>query len=414
MRPGSTRSSLARSGDPGRLRSIIFTSQTCHPRRRAAPAMSNVIARVMEIDTPLGDGVLLFHGMQAREEIGRLSEFHLDLLSEKNDVSIDDVLGKNVTVKLALPEDSTRYYNGFVTRFAQSGMYGRFNRYTAIVRPWLWFLTRTTDCRIFQEKTVPDILKAVFADHPTADFKLELTSSYRTWTYCVQYRETDFNFVSRLMEHEGIYYYFRHTDGHNTLVLTDSCSKHTPAAGYEQIQFIPPERLVRPELEHIGSWQFSREIQPGVYVHKDYDLERPSVDLKTQKVLARKYSPSNYEMFDYPGTYLQKPDGEQYAGVRIDEFGTQFEVVDGMTNARGMTVGALFTLDDHPRADQNREYLVIAANYDLVFSDYEAMAEGSGTSYQCRFSAMSTQQQFRPRRATPKPFVQGPQTAMVV
>jgi len=370
--------------------------------------------RVMDIATPLGEGVLLFHGMRGREELGRISEYHLDLLSDNGEVDVDAILGKNVTIKLALPDDSTRHFNGFVTRFAQGEMHGRYYQYTAVVHPWLWYLTRTADCRIFQEMTVPDILKKVFADHPVADFKFELTSSYRKWTYCVQYRETDFNFVSRLMEHEGIYYYVRHTDGHNTLVITDSCSKHTPAAGCEELAFIPPERLVRPELEHIGSWQFSREIQPGVYVHKDYDLERPSVDLKTQKVLARTYSPSNYEVFDYPGTYVQKPDGEQYAGVRIDEFGTQFEVVDGMTNARGMTVGALFTLDGHPRADQNREHLVIAAHYDLVFSDYEAAPEGGGTSYQCRFSAMSTQQQFRPRRATPKPFVQGPQTAMVV
>ena len=376
--------------------------------------MSRVMDRVMDIATPLGEGVLLFHGMRGHEELGRISEYHLDLLSDNGEIDVDAILGKNVTIKLALPDDSTRYFNGFVTRFSQGEMHGRYYQYTATVHPWLWYLTRTADCRIFQEMTVPDILKKVFADHPMADFKLELTSSYRKWTYCVQYRETDFNFVSRLMEHEGIYYYFRHTDGHNTLVVTDSCSKHTPAAGYEEIQFIPPERLVKPELEHIGSWQFSREIQPGVYVHKDYDLERPSVDLKTQKVLARKYSPSNYEVFDYPGTYMQKGDGEQYAGVRIDEFGTQFEVVDGMSNARGMTVGALFTLDAHPRADQNREHLVIAAHYDLVFSDYEAAPEGGGTSYQCRFSAMSTQQQFRPRRATPKPFVQGPQTAMVV
>jgi type VI secretion system secreted protein VgrG len=368
----------------------------------------------MEIDTPLGDGVLLFHGMQAREAMGRLSEFHLDLLSEKNDISIDDILGKNVTVKLALPEDSTRYFNGFVTRFAQSGMYGRFNRYTAIVRPWLWFLTRTTDCRIFQEKTVPDILKAVFADHPTADFKLELTSSYRTWTYCVQYRETDFNFVSRLMEQEGIYYYFRHTDGHNTLVLTDSTSKHTPFPGYEKIPYIPQGRLVTPDIEHITSWDFAREIQPGAFVHTDYDLERPSVELKTQKLLPRAHSCSDYEVFEYPGEYIQKADGEQYAAVRIDELGSQFETAHASTNARGLSAGSLFKFDGCPRADQNREHLVLSANHDLQFSEYESLPQSSGASYRCSFVAMSSQQQFRPSRTTPKPFVQGPQTAVVV
>ena len=119
-----------------------------------------------------------------------------------------------------MPDDSTRYFNGYVTRFSQGGAHGRYNRYSAVVRPWLWFLTRTADCRIFQDLTVPDIVKKVFGDHPTADFKFDLTGTYRKWKYCVQYRETDFNFVSRLMEEEGIYYYVAHTDGHNTVVLT--------------------------------------------------------------------------------------------------------------------------------------------------------------------------------------------------
>jgi len=145
-------------------------------------------ARVMEIVTPLGDDVLLFHGMSAREEMSRLFEYQLDLLSVKDDVKLDDILGKNVTVKFALPDDQTRYFNGYVTRFAQGGTHGRYHQYIATVRPWLWFLTRTADCRIFQEMKVPDIIKAVFADHPSADFKLELTGTYRKWIYCVQYR----------------------------------------------------------------------------------------------------------------------------------------------------------------------------------------------------------------------------------
>jgi type VI secretion system secreted protein VgrG len=370
--------------------------------------------RVMEIVTPLGDDVLLFHGMAAHEEMGRLFEYQLDLLSTKDDIKLDDILGKNVTIKLMLPEDKTRYFNGYVTRFAQGGMYGRHHRYLATVRPWLWFLTRTADCRIFQEMKVPDIIKAVFADHPSADFKLELTSSYHPWTYCVQYRETDFNFVSRLMEHEGISYYFRHTDGHDTMVLTDSTSKHTPVPGYEKLSFIARQEQVKPDLEHVSGWDFAREIEPGVYVHDDYDFERPSVELKTNKVLPRGYKPSDYEVYDYPGFYLQRPDGEQYAGVRIDELGTEFEKAHGTTNAHGLAVGALLTLEHHPRADQNREYLIVGASYELSFDNYESLPQAGGTSYRCGFVAMPSSQQFRPRRQTPKPFVQGPQTAVVV
>ena len=369
--------------------------------------------RVMEITTPLGED-LLFRSMHGREEMSRLSEFQLELLSPKSDINLDDILGKNVTVKVALPDDSTRCFNGFVTRFSQGGRLGRYHRYYALVNPWLWFLTRTSDCRIFQDMTVPDIVKKVFGDEPTADFKFELTSSYKKWTYCVQYRETDFNFVSRLLEEEGISYYVKHTEGHNTVVLTDSTSKHTTFAGYEKLSFVSPEQVVRPEFEHISSWDYSRQIQPGVYVHDDYDLERPSVELKTRKVLVRTYAPSDYEVFDYPGHYLQKGDGEHYADVRINEFGSQFEAAQAVTNAKGVCVGSLFTLEDCGREDQNREHLVVSASYDFEFSEYEAMPAGSGTGFRCSFAAMTSAQQFRPKRRTPKPFVQGPQTAVVV
>lgn len=372
------------------------------------------MARAMAITTPLGEDVLLFHGMHAREELSKVSEFQLDLLSESIAINPDDILGKNVTAKLELPETGERCFNGFVTRFAHGGTLGRYHRYLATVRPWMWFLSRTADCRIFQEMTVPDILQEVFSDHPTADFKLELTASYRTWTYCVQYRETDLNFVKRLMEHEGIYFYFRHTDGHHTLVLTDSSSMHTPAAGCEALPFVPPGQLARAEDEHISSWEFSRQIQPGVFVHDDYDLERPSVELKTQKALARGYDPSDYEVYDYPGLYMKRTDGEQAAGVRIDEFGSQFETASAATNARGVTVGCSLQMDRHPREDQNREHLVLATSYDLEFGEYEGMPHSEAAGCRCTFTTMSTDQQFRPKRTTPKPFVQGPQTAVVV
>jgi type VI secretion system secreted protein VgrG len=368
----------------------------------------------MEIVTPLGDDVLLFRGMSAHEEMSRLFEYRLDLLSSRHDINVDEVLGKNVTIKLALADDSTRFFNGYVTRFAQGGTFGRYNRYVATVRPWLWFLTRTADCRIFQDMKVPDIIKAVFADHASADYKMELTAPYRKWTYCVQYRETDFNFVSRLMEQEGIGYYFRHTDGHDTLVLTDSTSKHTPAPGCEKLSYVAPTQQLRPDIEHVHQWDFVREIEPGAYVHDDYDFERPSVELKTNKTLPRGYSPSDYEMYDYPGLYVQRADGDQYASVRINELGTQYETIHASTNARGLTVGALLNLEDHPRDDQNNEYLITGATYDLSFGDYEALPEAAGTSYHCSFFAIPSSQQFRPRRGTPKPFVQGPQTAVVV
>ena len=372
------------------------------------------MARLMEISTPLDHDVLLFHGMHAREELSRLSEFQINLLSEKDSINVDDILGKAVSVALELPKGGTRYFNGFVTRFSAGGTVGRYHRYRAEVRPWLWFLSRTSDCRIFQEMTVPDIIKKVFADHKMADFSMELTGSYKTRTYCVQYRETDLNFVSRLMEEEGIYYYFRHTKGHDTLVVTDSSSKHEPFSGCEKLPFIAPEKAARPDVDHIVNWDFSREVQPGAYAQDDYDFERPSVEIKTRKVLTRSYTPSDYEMFDYPGRYLQSGDGQQLASVRIDEYGSQFETANALTNARGLSVGCSVNMYGYPRGDQNREYLVLSAEYELEYGEYESVPQPEGADYQCSFVAMSTKQQFRPRRLTPKPFVQGPQTAMVV
>ena len=354
--------------------------------------MSRVMDRVMDIATPLGEDVLLFHGMRAREELGRLSEYHLDLLSADGEIDVDAILGKNVTIKLALPDDSTRYFNGYVTRFAQGELHGRYYQYTATVHPWLWFLTRTSDCRIFQEMTVPDIIKKVFADHGTADFKLELTSTYRKWTYCVQYRETDFNFVSRLMEQEGIYYYFRHTDGHNTLVLTDSCSKHVPCPGYEELAYIPPEQ---------PGAAGARAHQPLAVRARD-----PARRLRAQGLRPRA-AERRAEDAEGPAARLQP---EQLRGLRLPGrvpaesrrraicVGADRRARDAVrdrerasTNARGVAVGALFTLDKCPRADQNREHLVVAANYDLEFSDYEALPRAAAPSYQCSFAAMSTE-----------------------
>jgi type VI secretion system secreted protein VgrG len=367
--------------------------------------------RSMEIQTPLGDDVLLFHRLHAREELSRSSDFQLELLSaQKEPINFDEILGKNVTVRVKLQDDSIRHFNGFVTRFAAGGRMGRYLRFTATVSPWAWFMTRTADCRIFQDKTVREILEEVFADHPMADFKFELMESYEKWTYCVQYRETDFNFVSRLMEHEGIYYYYRHIDGAHTMVLTDSIDKHEPFPGYDCIKFIRPQELVRPEIEHISSWDFAREVQPGVFALDDYDFERPAVDLRLNRPVPRKYTPSDYEWFEYPGFFTKKKHGEQLAQVRGEEFGSQFERGFGESNARGIHVGSVFQLENYSRDDQNCKHLVVSTEHDLEYSDYEAMPEPSGSDYRCKFVAMTTAQQFRPKRLTPKPFVQGPRT----
>ena len=369
--------------------------------------------RVMEITTPLGEDVLLFHRMHAYDELSRLSEYQIELLSSRGDVDLDKILGQNVTVKLELPDNKLRYFNGYVTRFAQIGMHGRYHLYHATVRPWLWFLTRTANCRIFQDKTVPDIIKLVFDDHQIADVKQELNGTYRTWEYCVQYRETDFNFVSRLMEQEGIYYYFRHIDGRHTLVLTDSISTHAAFPGYETITFMPQDRALRQEYERISEWNLVREIQPGRYVIDDFDFKKPSVELQVQTQITRQHDLADYEVYDYPGEYVTTGEGDEYVRARIEELHTRFETTRGMGNARGICPGYLFKLTGHAREDQNNEYLVVSTQHALEYNEYESM-ENTGASFDCNFGVLNSRQPFRPLRTTPKPAVQGPQTAIVV
>jgi type VI secretion system secreted protein VgrG len=230
----------------------------------------------------------------------------------------------------------------------------------------------------------------------------------------VQYRETDFNFVSRLMEQEGIYYYFKHAEGRATMVVTDSYSGHDALKDYGQIPFIHAERSMRTDQERITDWQLMREIQPGAYVLTDFDFKKPSTDLKVSHKIKRNHERSTYEVFDFPGEYLETADGEHYVNARLEELQCDFEKAHGSTNARGLAVGRLFKLTGQPRQDQNCEYLVVRTDLELEGGEYEAMSGTGAGSFACRFTVIKSSEAFRPARITPKPIVQGPQTAIVV
>ena len=372
------------------------------------------MARVMQIKTPLGDGVLLFYSMAASEALGRLFEYDITLLSSKSDIKPEDLLGKNVTVKLELPDGSDRFFDAYVTRFGLTGGIGRYFRYQLTGRPWAWLMTRTADCRIFQNKSVPDIVKEIFNKYGSAKFDDKLTGEYRPWEYCVQYRETDFNFVSRLLEQEGIYYYFKHEDGKHTLVLADSSDAHKAVSGFEQFTFLPQAAgTPRVKDEVVEEWFVTKQIQPGVYVVDDYDFERPSVKLEATFKDARQHAEAKGEVYDFPGEYIVKSEGEHIVQTRLEELLAQHELCEGSGTTRSLCTGSLFKLARHPRADQNREYLVTGAQYRLQFEGYEGL-DDTGGDYRCSFTAMSSQVPFRPARSTPKPIVQGPQTGVVV
>lgn len=368
----------------------------------------------IEVSTPLGDGVLLFRSMTATEELGRPFEYELQLLSQDQNLKLEDLLGHKVTVRLLRPDGEVRFFNGFVSRFAQTGVLGHYVAYRATLVPWLWFLTRTADCRIFQEKNVPEIIKEVFREHGFTDFEESLSGSYPTREYCVQYRETDFNFVSRLMESEGIYYYFKHEEDKHTLVLADSYSAHEAVPGYEEVPYFPPsENVVREE--HIFEWSLRKEVQTGVYALTDYDFEKPRADLQVKTSVGRGHPSDDLEVFDYPGSYVATDHGNNRVRTRIEELHAQYEQLEAVGNPRGFVAGALFKLKGCPREDQNREYLLVRVSHHLDLDAYESgKAAAGGPSYGCEFTAIDGQQPYRTPRTTPEPRIRGPQTAVVV
>jgi len=326
---------------------------------------------------------------------------------------VNKVLGQAMTVALPLPSGGTRYFHGLVTQFRHQGAAEDCFLYRAVLRPWLWFLTRTSNCRIFQELSVPDIIKKVFEDNKFSDFKLELSNTYKPRNYCVQYRETDFNFVSRLMEYEGIFYFFEHKQDKHTLVIADSANAHQTIAGYATIPYFPPENVGQRKQDHIYEWHTAHEVESGTYVLNDYDFEKPKSGLVAKFTEKKLHSHAEGEQYDYPGNYFEHPIGESYANIRLNELQTNHEVIQGRGNAIGLTTGMLFTLKEHYLAPENAKHVVISANFLIVSNQYRSTS-AEETHYECSFKAICSTQQFRPQRLTPVPFVQGPQTATVV
>ncbi|NOQ63960.1 MAG: type VI secretion system tip protein VgrG [Methyloprofundus sp.] len=368
--------------------------------------------REIEIITPLGKDALLLMDLNVTEELGRLFSISAEVASDDN-MDFESLLGQNVSIRLDLPEGK-RFFNGHVSDISQAVDEGKYARYVLTIRPWLWFLTRTADCRIFQHQTVPEIIKQVCADLGFTDISDNLTESYRQWEYCVQYRETDFNFLSRLMEQEGIYYFFTHEEGKHTLNLADAFGSHSPIPDYAEIPYYPPDStVIRDDDKCITGWFLTKKIQPGSYALGEYDFTRPKANLEVDSTVSRSHVEAEYEVFDYPGDYVQGSDGDAYARKRIEELHSQYEQGQGQGRARGLMSGGLFTLQKFPRKDQNREYLVVSVNHHIQMDEYEA-SSGGGAVYSNNFTVVDSKTHYRTARMTPKPIVQGPQTAVVV
>ncbi|QEH33231.1 Phage-related baseplate assembly protein [Aquisphaera giovannonii] len=402
--------------------------------------------RPISISTPLGADVLLLQGVEGTESLSGLYRFRLEMLAESSeDIAFDSLLGQEATVTMRLPDGSSRYLSGIVSEVDQGGRLpsplgpSYFTVYHAELVPKLWLLTRKIGSRIFQQMNVPDILTAVFSG---LSIKNQLQGTYKPRDYCVQYRESDFDFAARLMEEEGIYYYFKHASGSHQMVIADTPGGHDDVPGATTVFFEEQEGGLRDE-DRVHSWRRRQAIRPGKLTLWDQCFELPGQNLEAVKSAAGTVqggtvsmsltaaSNDALEVYEFPGGYAKRFDGtapgggdrpsdvqnifednERTAGIRIQEQNASAIRNRGTSTCRQFAAGCKFTLDRHFNA--NGPYVLTRVTHRLTMGDaYTTGGNGQG-AYENEFECIPASLAFRPERNVPRRVVEGPQTAVVV
>ena len=368
--------------------------------------------RPITINTPLGKDVLLLAGIRGAESISQLFSLELDLLSENNSISFEDIVGKPVLITVKRPKGDDRFFHGIISRFAQytlkEAIAQRLSGYRATMVPWTWLLTRTSDSRIFQNLTVPEIIEKIFREKKFSDFNMAVQEQHDKRDYCVQYRETDFNFVSRLMEDEGIYFYFVHDKNKHTMMIADTPGKHNKLSRTVRYQRSFGGRL---EEDVIAELDKAKVIQAGKYSLSDFNFEIPKTKLDSNVDSHEKLGPGEREIYDYPGGYSSNNSGDRLTRIRMEEKEAQITLITGAGDCRDFTSGYRFTLSYAFRRDiTDQDYVLTSVAHSAV-----QRWEGEAVfTYSNRFTCIPYTTPFRPARVTAKPVVFGCQTATVV
>ena len=374
--------------------------------------------RLFNITTPLGDDVVVPRSFEGSEGISRLYEFRIELASDSSSINAQDIVGKRVTLSILQADMETeRYFDGFVSHFSKLPRRpnNRFYSYELKVVPWTWFLTRTTNCMIFQEMTVPQVIEAIFDKFQFTDFQTQFTGTHTPWTYCVQYRETAFNFISRLMEEEGIYYFFKHENGKHTMVLVDDSSALQNCDFQSTIRMEPAGGTYSRDEDTVQVWERHYQYRSGKWTQTDYNFETPTASLLTsESTLLQISNSTNYELFDYPGDYDSVGDGDPLTKLRMEEEEAGFDTARGESDCRSFASGYKFTLQDHEQGDQNQAYVVLSLTHRGDQAGLFGAETDQEASYRNTFECFPASVQFRPPRVTPSSVVHGTQTAVVV
>ncbi|MFC5743002.1 type VI secretion system Vgr family protein [Dyella tabacisoli] len=369
--------------------------------------------RTFTLGTPLGEDELLIQTFEGSEQLSRPFHFKLTLLSERDDITPDKLIGKRVTLRIETA-DAERHWTGLVSSFTRLGTRQApgatdetLTTYHCEVVPWLWLMTLHEDCRIFQNQSVPDIVEAIFAEFRFSDYELQLTGTHEPLVYCTQYRESNFNFIARLLERAGIYYYFRHEEKTETLVLTDNNDRNPPLDP-AQVRFGLHGSFQ--EGDTISSLNRQERIRSGRFVTHDYNFEKPAADLiGSADSLVRIGDNGDFERFVTPAGHTQHNEGEAIARLLMEAEEAEHETLSGESDVRLLTAGYMFDVEEHPDEDFNRRYLVVKVEH----HGSNNLDGDGGSSYRNDFSAIPNDVPYRSPLLTPRTRMPGPQTAVV-
>jgi type VI secretion system secreted protein VgrG len=371
--------------------------------------------RVGSLTTPLGENVLVLTRFDAGEGMSEMFEYRIEALSETK-VEPESCIGQHCWVTLRSHTDNERVFDGLLVDTQYLGLKNVFHTYRLVLKPWLWLLTRTTDCETFHDMSAPDIIQKIFQDNGLSDFRMSLTESYPTLEYSVQYRETDLAYISRLMEQHGIYYFFEHEPGKHTMVLADAVSSHKRVPGQETIEFIPVLENERSVRNHLYRLTQQRKLRSGKLALNDYDPLKPNADLLVNVNANESYSHAQKEYYEFPGEYTERSVGEKYAKVRLEAE----QALDKRRHVAGDAVslfpGGLVKLEKHPDDAENVEHLVVRSVHSFVSRDYRTASEDAPPEdvYSGSYEFLPSEQVFRAPLLTERPVIHGAQTAKVV
>ncbi|GAA0293617.1 type VI secretion system Vgr family protein [Rhodovulum strictum] len=372
--------------------------------------------RHFAVTTPLDQDFLRFAYLEGHDEISAPFLYRVGLISPDLELDPADLLGRPFAVRVGGQGEEPRWFHGLAAAFRMDRMQDGFALYEVVLRPWLWFLGNRSDNRIFQNMSVVEIVEQVFAAYPAASFEKRLQGSYAPREYCVQYGESDLDFVQRLLEDEGIFHFFEHEEGGHRLILTDANASLKAAGGLDELAFEPDAFVTFRDGDYITRWQPCTSVVTGKFVQTDYDFEKPSADLATRADDPRGHALDDGERYHYPGGYVQVSAGDGRSRIRLEEVQAPARRAEAVTTAPALLSGAKFRLTGFPREAENDAYMILRADYTLREEQYRSgqRTERQPQGYEARLVLAPMALPFRPERRSRWPVMKGPQTATVV